>query len=204
MPQGSLIDSCDQVEILAPVKRQNVPKFPSKDPAPAQVADGGEVSGEGHGKGFHVPAQQNRYPLNPLFIGGQVDLKISARDTDGALCVYDAIRLSKGGPPLHRHHAQDEWFYVIRGEFVVRVGDETFNLHPGDSAFAPRNVPHTYAMISEGEGQLLLLYQPAGSMEDFFLQFSKLGNQPPENQQTAMKRLFEQHGMEVVGPPLKF
>jgi oxalate decarboxylase/phosphoglucose isomerase-like protein (cupin superfamily) len=112
--------------------------------------------------------------------------------------------LSKGGPALHRHQDQDEWFYVIRGEFIVRVGDDTFNLHPGDSAFAPRKVPHAYAMISEGEGQLLLLFQPAGSMEDFFLQLSKMEKEIPENQQTALKRLFEEHGMEVMGPPLKF
>ncbi len=105
---------------------------------------------------------------------------------------------------MHRHQAQDEWFYVIRGEFIVRVGDNTFNLHPGDSAFAPPNVPHAYAMISEGEGQMLLLYQPAGSMEDFFLQLSKLGKETPEDRQTALKRLFEEHGMEVVGPPLMF
>jgi len=51
---------------------------------------------------------------------------------------------------------------------------------------------------------LLLLYQPAGTMEEFFLQFSKLANQCPENQQAAMKRLFEEHGMEALGPPLKF
>lgn len=113
-------------------------------------------------------------------MGGQFDLKISGRDTNGALCVYDTIRLTKGGPALHRHEAQDEWFYVIRGEFIVRVGEDTFNLHPGDSAFAPRKIPHTFAMTSEGEGQMLVLFQPAGSMEDFFLQLSKMGKEIPK------------------------
>jgi oxalate decarboxylase/phosphoglucose isomerase-like protein (cupin superfamily) len=112
--------------------------------------------------------------------------------------------LSKGGPALHRHHSQDEWFYVIRGEFIVRVGDVSFTLHPGDSAFAPRKIPHASAMISEGEGQMLLLYQPAGSMEKFFLQLSKMGKENLGNQQAALTRLFEEHGMEVIGPPLKF
>jgi quercetin dioxygenase-like cupin family protein len=165
------------------------------------------MGGQNHeraGEGFLVEAQNNRSSQELLIMGAQLDLKISGRDTHGALCVYDASRLPKGGPALHRHQAQDEWFYVIRGEFIVRVGDNTFNLHPGDSAFAPRNVPHAYAMISEGEGQMLLLYQPAGSMEDFFLQLSKLGKETPEDRQTALKRLFEEHGMEVVGPPLMF
>jgi quercetin dioxygenase-like cupin family protein len=156
------------------------------------------------GEGFLVEAQKNRYSQELLMMDGQLDLKISARDTNGALCVYDTTRLSKGGPALHRHQAQDEWFYVIRGEFIVRVGDDTFTLRPGDSAFAPRKVPHAYAMISEGEGQMLLLFQPAGSMEDFFLQMSRMGKEPPETRPAALKRLFEEQGMEVMGPPLKF
>jgi len=43
-------------------------------------------------------------------------------------------------------------------------------LKAGDSAFAPRKIPHAFAKINEGEGQILVLFQPAGSMEDFFEQ----------------------------------
>ena len=137
-------------------------------------------------------------------MGGRFDLKVSSRDTGGDLCIYDTTRLSKGGPALHRHHFQDEWFYVIRGKFIVRVGDDTLSLHPGDSAFAPRKIPHAFAKISDGEGQMLVLFQPAGSMEVFFLQMSQLGKEIPKNQEVVLKRLWEEHGMEVVGPPLKF
>ena len=84
------------------------------------------------------------------------------------------------------------------------MGDDTFKLQPGDSAFAPRKTPHAFAMTSEGEGQMLVLFQPAGSMEDFFLQMSKLGQEIPKNMETELKRLFAEHGMEIVGPPLKF
>jgi hypothetical protein len=40
-------------------------------------------------------------------------------------------------------------------------------------------------------------------MEDFFFQMSKLGKEIPQNQETTLKRLWEEHGMEIVGPPLK-
>ena len=110
----------------------------------------------------------------------------------------------KGGPALHVHHFQDEWFYVIKGEFIVKVGDETFTLSPGDSAFAPRSVPHAFAKTSDGEAQMLIAFQPAGTMEDFFLQMSKLGQSIPKNQQEVLKELWSTHGMEVVGAPLKF
>ena len=156
------------------------------------------------GKGFRVGAQKDRFQEELLIMGGRFDLKVSSRDTDGDLCVYDTFRVAKGGPALHRHHFQDEWFYVIRGEFIAQVGDETVSLQPGDSAFAPRKIPHAFAKISEGEGQMLVLFQPAGGMEDFFAQVSKFGKDIPKNQESVLKQLFEEHGMEVLGPPLKF
>jgi len=155
-------------------------------------------------KGFKVDAGKDRFQEELHIMGGQFTRMISSRDTDGELCVYDTIRLEKGGPAFHLHHNQDEWFYIIKGEFIVQVGMEKFNLSPGDSAFAPRTVPHAFAKISEGEAHMLVMFQPAGSMEDFFKQISKLGNNIPKDQERVLKELWHTHGMEVVGPPLKF
>ena len=83
------------------------------------------------------------------------------------------------------------------------MGYNTLELHPGDSALGPRKIPHAFAKIGEGDGQLLVLLQPAGSMEEFFHQMSKPGTAIPGNQEVVLKKLWEQHGMEVVGPPLQ-
>ncbi len=154
--------------------------------------------------GFKVAAKADRFAQELRIMGGRFDCKISGRDTGGELCLYDTVRLAKGGPALHLHHFQDEWFYVIRGDFIVQVGDQTLSLHPGDSAFAPRKIPHAFAKVSDDEGQMLVLFQPAGSMEDFFRQMSKFGPEIPKNQEVVMKKLWADHGMEVVGPPLKY
>ena len=66
--------------------------------------------------------------------------------------IFEAHWSLKGGPPLHVHQVEDEWFYVIEGEFVVQVGDERFRFTPEDSILAPRKVPHTYAQVGDGEG----------------------------------------------------
>ena len=172
--------------------------------AAARAADSADPAQPRTATGFRVAAQKDRREEELLIMGGRFDLKVSGRDTGGALCIYDTIRSAKGGPALHRHHFQDEWFYVMRGNFIVQVGDATLALHPGDSAFAPRKIPHTFAKINESEAQMLVLFQPAGSMEDFFLQMSKLGPDIPQNPQIALKQLWEEHGMELLGPPLKF
>ncbi len=153
--------------------------------------------------GIKVAAGRDRYEEELMIMGGRFDLKVSSRDSGGDLLIYDTVRNAKGGPALHFHHQQDEWFYVIRGEFIVRVGEETLQVGPGDSAFAPRKVPHAFALTSEGEGQMLVLFQPAGSMEHFFQEMARLGKDIPKNQETALKKLWADHGMEIVGPPLK-
>lgn len=189
------------------MKRRNFLKLSTAAVAFTMAARGDETrsaSSERAGKGVRVGAQKDRFGEELLIMGGRFDLKVSGRDTGGELCIYDTFRESKGGPALHRHHFQDEWFYVLRGDFLVQVGQDTLSLHPGDSALAPRKIPHAFAKISEGEGQMLVLFQPAGSMEDFFKQMSKFGKNIVPNQEVVMKQLFVDHGMEIVGPPLKF
>jgi len=155
-------------------------------------------------KGFVVRSGKDRYQKELNIMGGQFDCKVSSKDTNGALLVYDTVRQTKGGPALHFHHSQDELFYIIKGEFIVKVGDDTFTLKAGDFAFAPRKIPHAFAKISEDEGQMLVMFQPAGSMENFFKEMSKLGQKIPEDMEHALKDLFAKHGMQVVGPPLKY
>lgn len=152
-------------------------------------------------KAILVSAGGDRYGKPLLFVVGEYFYcKVSAQDTGGEFCIYDTVRMKRGGPPLHYHHNQDEWFFVREGEFVFKVGDDNFRLTAGDSLFAPRKSPHTFANISE-RGVLMLVYQPAGTMEQFLLDGSKLllGNPTPDEWQ-ALNRV---HGVEIVGPQLK-
>jgi Cupin domain len=64
-----------------------------------------------------------------------------------------------------------EWFFARDGEFVFQVGEDVFRLKAGDSIFGPRNVPHAFANISD-TGRLMIVYQPAGAIEQFFLNAS--------------------------------
>jgi len=153
-------------------------------------------------KGINVEAGKDRYQEELLIMGGKFDCKVSGKDTNGDLCIYDTYRLEKGGPALHLHHIQDEWFYIIKGEFIAKIGEDLLHLKAGDSAFAPRKIPHAFAKISEGEGQMLILFQPAGSMEDYFKQVSKLGGSI-RDQAHGSSDLMKTRGMEVIGPPLK-
>jgi mannose-6-phosphate isomerase-like protein (cupin superfamily) len=156
--------------------------------------------GAGSHKAVFVANGKNRFQQE-LMIWGLIPLqiKVSGKDTDGSLFVFEHVNMSKGGPPRHFHYEQDEWFYAMEGEFHFEVGDEKFVLQPGDSLFAPRMVPHVWAYAGDKPGTLLLAVQPAGSLEEFFMKSCEMKNPPtPEEAEES----FAAHGMKVVGPPL--
>ena len=128
-----------------------------------------------------------------------LDLKIGGADTDGGMAVFEQIGESPhGGPPLHIHAAQDEYFHVLEGNYRFQVGAERFPATTGDTIFLPRGVPHAFIQLSTS-ARMLVTYQPAGDMEAFFQETAQWTT-PPDREELA--RVFREHGMEVVGPPL--
>src|SRR5687768_3393881 len=85
-------------------------------------------------KGFFVQNGKDRHNSHLTRQPGDLIYnKVSTADTEGDLYIFDTTRIKKGGPPLHFHFDQDEWWYVISGEFLIRVGDETWHANAGDS-----------------------------------------------------------------------
>jgi quercetin dioxygenase-like cupin family protein len=126
----------------------------------------------------------------------QIAYKVSGRDTNGGLFLFEQTSLRKGGPPRHLHQSQEEWFYVLEGEYVFEVGQERMRLRPGDSLLAPRRVPHVWAYVGDTPGKILIGFQPAGKMELFFEEAAKISDF------AADEELYRVCEMEIVGPPL--
>lgn len=154
-------------------------------------------------KPFKVDAGNDRFDKAiTLFEGDTFYTKVSTKDTDGDLYVYESTRIKKGGPALHLHYDQDEIWYVLEGEFLIKVGDQLYKVKAGDTVFGPRGIPHAFAKTNEGNARLLMTFQPAGKMEEFFIATSegKLGKMTPQEQDEFRK----QHGFEKVGPALDY
>lgn len=152
-------------------------------------------------KGFVVKQGASRFGEKTL-IGRKSpnDIKVSQRDTNGDLSIFEYTGYEKGGPPLHVHPNQDEIFFVIQGEYLFKVGEESFTLKAGDTIFLPRTVPHAFAQISD-EGKMFFLFQPSVKMESFFKTIGSL-SAPPTPEEGA--KIFADHDMKVVGPPLQY
>jgi mannose-6-phosphate isomerase-like protein (cupin superfamily) len=150
--------------------------------------------------GFFVDAGADRFgEPYPLTIG-HMECKVSARDTAGALAVFEAMTYREDRPVRHLHFEQDEWFYVLEGEYEIHVGEAVLRTSPGGSVFAPRRVPHVWACVSETPGRLMALLQPAGTIEQFFRELPGYIARNASIQELA--ELNRRHGMETLGPRL--
>lgn len=148
---------------------------------------------------FIVDAGKSRFGEIVKFLGVHPnDLKISSKDTDGQLSVFEYTGLGKTGPMLHIHFQQDEIFTITEGEYRFVVGKDTHHLKAGQTIFLPRGIPHTWIQLSD-KGRMIYMLQPAGKMEEFFSFMNNLKERPSAEE---MDRIHTEHGMKVVGPPL--
>jgi quercetin dioxygenase-like cupin family protein len=154
-------------------------------------------------KGFKVNSGEARNGVHYKMKGVTLNvltIKISSKDTDGEQAVFEQQGFTPGGgPPLHLHPYQDEFFYIIEGEYLFQVGDDKYRMMPGDTIFLPRNVQHAFVQLKE-KGKVIVSYLPAGKMEDFFKTTDSWTLPPTMDEIT---RAFEDHDMIIVGPPLK-
>src|SRR5256885_6998489 len=86
-------------------------------------------------------------------------VKIAGADTGGEYGLIEVSVRAGEGSPWHVHPDEDEWFYVLDGEFTVYVGDTRLSLQAGSFAFGPRGVPHTF-IAETHEAKALIGFPP--------------------------------------------
>ncbi len=146
-------------------------------------------------QGIHVvAADQDRFGESHSLGFSRIRFKVGTRETGGGLFVIEHENLLKGGPPLHLHLYQDEWFYVMEGEVLFQVGSRRTRLGPGESVLGPRRIPHTFSATGVKPGHMLIAYTPAGKMEDFF-RATAIPNPPALD-----AAVFKKYEMEYVAP----
>jgi quercetin dioxygenase-like cupin family protein len=127
---------------------------------------------------------------------------VRSSDSEGRLAVFvfpPGDHHPYRGAPLHVHHEQDEWIYVMTGEFVAEVGGERIRLKLGDSLLMPMKVPHRWSVAQDSHCGAIHLYTPAGLMETEWASVAQ--SEDPKNHE-ARKAEFERHGLTLLGPPL--
>jgi quercetin dioxygenase-like cupin family protein len=159
----------------------------------------------------HAPAQtpvalQPRQGEALWFMGFLATIKASSEETGGRVAVIHHLAPKGAGSPLHVHHRENEWFYVLAGELTVWVDGQATRAPAGSFVFGPQGTPHTFTVSSEDGARFLLVTEPAG-FEAFMRACAEPAqsltlpppSDPPDLQQ--MIAIASQYGIDILGPP---
>jgi len=137
----------------------------------------------------------------PRFSGPQsrgadiTEILATREQTGGPLGLFRQTIAPKSGPPLHIHRANDEFFYVVSGEFKFKLGDRIVSGPARSIVFVPRGTAHTFQNVGTEPGVLLVGVTPGG-LEKMFAERQGVDSE-------TERRLMKMHSMEIVGPPLR-
>lgn len=113
-----------------------------------------------------------RHPLNPV---SELHGTTLSRLTGLVRCGVNFIRVPPGKESFvhHVHLVDEEWMYVLSGRGELRIGDQRFEVGPGDFAGFP---PRTHAHHLRNTGAEDLVYLSGGEAIDHGIaDFPELG-----------------------------
>jgi quercetin dioxygenase-like cupin family protein len=145
-----------------------------------------------------VQKQQVRYGPG----GGIYKIVTTAVETRGAIFAFEATEPPGGGPPLHIHTREEEFFLVLEGEITFYLDGQVFTRTAGGTAFIPRGAAHCFKNCSDKPARVLVLFTP-GNIEGFFEYGEPFvdGSVPSDDVLIGrLQALAPAYGLDVIGP----
>jgi quercetin dioxygenase-like cupin family protein len=136
-------------------------------------------------------------------VADTMTLKATSESTGGNLVLLENLTAPGGGPPPHLHTREDEFFYVLDGNFEIRIGDEVHAVGPGGFAYVPRGTVHNFRNTAETSSRILVGFTPGG-MEGFFRESGRPatddGPAPPVDEDEIARTMAAapKYGLEAV------
>ena len=128
--------------------------------------------------------------------------KADASNSAGRFDFITASFAPMTGPPLHLHREQDDSFYILEGALTIQVGEEVFDISPGDFLSVPPGVAHTFDNLHNGgEPVRAINIMTPGGLLDMFDQMADV--EPGPSHDEAVRHVADHHGTEILGPPLR-
>lgn len=99
------------------------------------------------------------------------------------------------GIPPHTHTKEDEIFRIIKGQVEITIAGQSTILKAGDTAFAPKNIPHSWTVVGTEKAKMITSAFPAG-IEVMFKELASLPQGPPDFE--AVGQICANHGVTFV------
>ncbi|MDQ3714891.1 MAG: cupin domain-containing protein [Actinomycetota bacterium] len=119
---------------------------------------------------------------SPGFEGVVDRFMIDGADTEGRFALVQHLFAPRAlAAPMHRHHNEDEYTFVLTGRIGAILEGQEVVAEPGDLLFKPRGQWHTFWNAGDEPATCLELISPAG-LEQLFRAMSLLAEPPTPEQ----------------------
>ena len=146
-------------------------------------------------------------PDSYLFLGVRMVIHVPGEQTDKQFSLIEGFMPPGGDSGLHVHEHTDESLYLISGELEMTIGNLQFTLQPGESYFAPRNMPHRLRNTGKEVARAIAIDTP-GYFADLIRSAGTplKGTEIPQELLTPQEmaeigQLSEQFGSRILVPP---
>lgn len=135
------------------------------------------------------------------FLGQPTLMRSTGETTGGGFGLLESWSMPPGfASPYHRHHREDEAFYVLEGEVAFICDGKWLKAGPGDYVFGPREIPHGFMIVGHAPARFLLLCSPAG-FEHFVLeQATGISAPPAPPDMEKLMALATKYHIDILGP----
>ena len=128
--------------------------------------------------------------------GHAIVVLLDGKQTDEKFTTFLNISPPGGGPGLHYHDHEDEWFYIVEGKVSFFMNDTWTDLVPGDSIYSPRGSVHGFKNNTDQIIRVFINIAPAG-FERFFAEVAQEWAQP-EPDLGRITNIAEKYGQHSV------
>jgi len=137
----------------------------------------------------------------PITWGGEEASRVLLRseDTGGLYSFYEVTVPPGGGSLFHVHEDTDESFYVIEGEFEIKLGTDVLKAPAGVLVYGPRGVWHSFLNTWHEPSKMLCIMAPGG-IERFFSELNELTSENPPPDWDRLQALAARHRIAAVRP----
>ena len=141
------------------------------------------------------------------YAGNLMQWKLEPEHSMGFCSLVEVVMRRGEEPPLHVHAYEDELYYVLEGDLTFYVGQDVFEVSPGDAVFLPRAVPHCFSVSkASGVARLLLIIWPSNTLSQYFDVMGRPGTDAelpaPVSEFPVVEAIaaLSPHGVSILGP----